>query len=135
MAIIYLTRFPECPAPSCRVRLLPEGFFPLSRKKRAGNSSLCFVLHHMGFFVRSRLREDPVGSYPAFSPLPSTIRHHFSCRLLVVSKTQSKFTLVRPCIALLEACDSLISVSSFLTTDNQQPTTSGAGWCRAVYFL
>jgi hypothetical protein len=71
MAIIYLTRFPECPAPSCRVRLLPEGFFPLSRKKRAGNSSLCFVLHHMGFFLRSRLREDPVGSYPAFSPLPS----------------------------------------------------------------
>jgi hypothetical protein len=27
----------------------------------------------MGFFVRSRLREDPVGSYPAFSPLPNTI--------------------------------------------------------------
>ena len=26
----------------------------------------------MGFVVRSRLREDPVGSYPAFSPLPST---------------------------------------------------------------
>src|SRR3984957_1446135 len=70
MAIIYLTRSPERPALGGRVRLLPEGFFPLSREKRAGNSSLCFVLHHMGFFVRSRLREDPVGSYPAFSPLP-----------------------------------------------------------------
>jgi hypothetical protein len=30
-------------------------------------------LHHMGFFVRPRLREDPVGSYPAFSPLPGTL--------------------------------------------------------------
>src|ERR1700724_3038971 len=78
MAIIYLTRFPECPAPRCRVRLLPEGFFPLSREKRAGNSSLCFVLHHMGFFVRLRLRENPVGSYPAFSPLPSTRSCQFS---------------------------------------------------------
>jgi hypothetical protein len=27
----------------------------------------------MGFIVRSRLRKDPVGSYPAFSPLPRTI--------------------------------------------------------------
>src|ERR1700724_3111111 len=80
MAIIYLTRFPECPAPRCRVRLLPEGFFSLAREKRAGNSSLCFVLHHMGFFVRSRSREDPVGSYPAFSPLPNTS----SCRSSVL---------------------------------------------------
>jgi hypothetical protein len=32
----------------------------------------------MGFFVRLRLREDPVGSYPAFSPLPSTI----SCQVV-----------------------------------------------------
>ena len=44
--------------------------FPGFPGKRAGNSSLCFVLHHMGFFVRLRLRERPVGSYPAFSPLP-----------------------------------------------------------------
>ena len=27
----------------------------------------------MGFIVRSGLRQDPVGSYPAFSPLPRTI--------------------------------------------------------------
>ncbi len=52
---------------------ITRGLLPLSREKRAGNSSLCFVLHHMGFFVRPRLREDPVGSYPAFSPLPGTI--------------------------------------------------------------
>ena len=86
-AIIYLTRFPECPALYCRVRLLPEGVFPLSREKRAGNFSLCFVLHHMGFFVRLRLREDPVGSYPAFSPLPSTIscQCQISCQLSVAS--------------------------------------------------
>jgi hypothetical protein len=88
MAIIYLTRFPECPAPWCRMRLLPEGLFPLTRKKRAGNPALCFVLHRMGFFVRSRLREDPVGAYPAVSPLPSTIscQGSFSNELKLVSQ-------------------------------------------------
>ena len=51
---------------------ITRGFLPGFPGKRAGNPSLCFVLHHMGFFVRSRLREDPVGSCPAFSPLPNT---------------------------------------------------------------
>jgi hypothetical protein len=40
------------------------------RGKTSGQLHPLFVLHHMGFFVRSRLREDPVGSYPAVSPLP-----------------------------------------------------------------
>jgi hypothetical protein len=73
------------------VRLLPEGIFPLSREKRAGRSALCFVLHHMGFFVRSSLRKDPVGSYPAFSPLPSTIRCRAlcSCQLSVKARRNS----------------------------------------------
>ena len=31
----------------------------------------------MGFVVRSRLREDPVGSYPAFSPLPGATPPQF----------------------------------------------------------
>jgi hypothetical protein len=38
----------------------------------------------MGFFVRLRLREDPVGSYPAFSPLPSTI----SCQVVASASNQ-----------------------------------------------
>src|SRR5271166_4837896 len=55
---------------------ITRGFLPASAGKAGRQPSLCFVLHHMGFFVRLRLRECPVGSYPAFSPLPSTIRHH-----------------------------------------------------------
>src|ERR1700724_904449 len=81
MAIIYLTWFPKCPANhDAGCDYYPRFFFSLALEKRAGNSSLCFVLHHMGFFVRSRSREDPVGSYPAFSPLPNTS----SCRSSVL---------------------------------------------------
>ncbi len=88
MAIIYLTRFPERPAllsgfsgplPSISENpiivlgaTITRGFLPASAGKVGRQPSLCFVLHHMGFFVRLRLRERPVGSYPAFSPLPST---------------------------------------------------------------
>ena len=41
-------------------------------EREAGYLSPLFVLHRMGFFLRSGLRRNPVGSYPAFSPLPST---------------------------------------------------------------
>ncbi len=41
-------------------------------EREAGDLSPLFVLHRMGFFLRSGLRRNPVGSYPAFSPLPST---------------------------------------------------------------
>jgi len=44
----------------------------LRRKNRAGDPFLCFVLHRMGFLMRPRLHEGPVGSYPAFSTLPRT---------------------------------------------------------------
>jgi hypothetical protein len=124
MTIIYLTRFPECPAPRCRVRLIPEGFFSLSREKRAGNSSLCFVLHHMGFFLRSRLREDPVGSYPAFSPLPSTI----SSQLPVVScQLSAEFTTACAKITLRSALEASDFLFLFSSTDHWQLTTNGAG--------
>ena len=92
MAIIYLTRFPERPAPLwrrfqslevlwrrrmplkwCGVRLLPEGFFPRSRENRAGNPSPLLCLAPHGVFRAAALARRPVGSYPAFSPLPSTI--------------------------------------------------------------
>jgi hypothetical protein len=43
---------------------ITRGFILLSQEKRTGDPTLCFVLHHMGFFVRLRLRERPVGSYP-----------------------------------------------------------------------
>jgi hypothetical protein len=41
-------------------------------EREAGYLSPLFVLHRMGFFLRPGLRRNPVGSYPAFSPLPST---------------------------------------------------------------
>src|SRR5262249_4127092 len=47
--------------------------FPLARKKSGRRPYLCFVLHRMGFLMRPRLHEGPVGSYPAFSTLPRTI--------------------------------------------------------------
>jgi hypothetical protein len=52
---------------------ITRGIPSASAERPSGQLSPCFVLHHMGFFVRSRSREDPVGSYPAFSPLPDTI--------------------------------------------------------------
>jgi hypothetical protein len=60
---------------------ITRGVLPAFAGKRAGNPSLCFVLHRMGFFVRLRLRERPVGPYPAFSPLPSAIgaRRYIFC--------------------------------------------------------
>jgi hypothetical protein len=88
-AVIYLARMPERPAPLwrrfgtfgasahpkwCGVRLVPEvSIFRLRGKNRAGDPLLCFVLHRMGFLMRPRLHEGPVGSYPAFSTLPRTI--------------------------------------------------------------
>jgi hypothetical protein len=88
-AVIYLARMPERPAPLwrrfatfgasaqpkwCGVRLIPEvSIFRLRGKNRAGDPILCFVLHRMGFLMRPRLHEGPVGSYPAFSTLPRTI--------------------------------------------------------------
>jgi hypothetical protein len=55
------------------VRLVPEvSIFRLRGKNRAGDPLLCFVLHRMGFLMRPRLHEGPVGSYPAFSTLPRT---------------------------------------------------------------
>src|ERR1700722_9467514 len=48
------------------MRLLPES----PRLSRAGRRlTLCSVLHCKGFFMRCSLRKQPVGSYPAFSPL------------------------------------------------------------------
>jgi hypothetical protein len=88
-AVIYLARMPERPAPLwrrfatfgasaqpkwCGVRLIPEvSIFRLRGKNRAGDPILCFVLHRMGFLMRPRFHEGPVGSYPAFSTLPRTI--------------------------------------------------------------
>ena len=55
------------------VRLIPEDPFHVYTENRAGDPLLCFVLHHMGFLMRPRLHESPVGSYPAFSTLLRTI--------------------------------------------------------------
>ena len=89
--VIYLARRTERPAPFlsvsarsisqfhcaqkwCGVRLIPEvSIFRLRGENRAGDPYLCFVLHRMGFLMRPRLHEGPVGSYPAFSTLPRTI--------------------------------------------------------------
>jgi hypothetical protein len=56
----------------------------------------------MGFFVRLRLREDPVGSYPAFSPLPSTI----SCQV-VASVSDQLPVAIALALALLPSSDPL----------------------------
>ena len=121
MAIIYLTQSPECPAPRCRMRLLPEGFFPPSREKRAGNSSLCCVLHHVGFFMRLRLRGAPVGSYPTFSPLLAGLV--VSSRLSVLSQNSLKPLANRRFGAFSPTPVSFF----FLATENRQLTTSPAG--------
>jgi hypothetical protein len=42
----------------------------------------------MGFFMRARSREAPVGSYPTFSPLPASLV--VSGRLSVVSQISSE---------------------------------------------
>jgi hypothetical protein len=64
---------------------------PAFAGKAGRQPSLCFVLHHMGFFVRLRLRECPVGSYPAFSPLPNTTRptQPFPAALSALAKNRS----------------------------------------------
>ena len=84
VAVIYLARFPERPAPLwrrrsaeaspkwCGVRLIPEVSFSARAENRPGDPLLCFVLHRMGFLLQPRLREGSVGSYPAFSTLPRT---------------------------------------------------------------
>ena len=54
------------------MRLLPEGFFPHSRENRAGNPSPLLCLAPHGVFRAAPLARRPVGSHPAFSPLPST---------------------------------------------------------------
>jgi len=45
-----------------------------TRDSRAGRSVPYLILLRPGFSVRRRLLERPVGSYPTFSPLPSTLR-------------------------------------------------------------
>ena len=75
----------------------------------------------MGFFVRLRLRENPVGSYPAFSPLPSTR----SCQFSVVGcQLNQTWPSVRK--DDLTPWKTLTLVSAFFT-DNCLLTTPHAG--------
>src|SRR4051794_22291590 len=56
--------------PLCGMRLLPES----SRLPEFGKrTNSLFCLAPQGVFLAIRLTPDPVGSYPAISPLPSTI--------------------------------------------------------------
>ena len=97
MAIIYLARFPERPAPPSptphhsqarsehlidlevmRLRLGGAGcdYYPRDSSRVGGKSGqatlpLCFVLHHMGFFVRLRLRDARWALTPPFHPYPA----------------------------------------------------------------
>src|SRR5271166_403357 len=102
MAIIYLTRFPERPAPPSTtfrsrvrpeqvlrpaesgagwgwVRLLPEGFFPLPREKRAGNPPSALSCTTWGFSCGSAYANARWALTPPFHPYPapsSIIQHH-----------------------------------------------------------
>src|ERR1700675_4676825 len=74
MAIIYLTRFPKCPAPRCRVRLLPEGFFPRLRGKNeraAPPSALSCTT--WGFSCDSAYAKLRWALTPPFHPYPARL--------------------------------------------------------------
>jgi hypothetical protein len=79
VTIIYLTRQPRLKVAECSAApkatecdYYPRIHLSSGLEREAGYPSPLFVLHRMGFFLRSGLRRNPVGSYPAFSPLPST---------------------------------------------------------------
>src|SRR5271166_2675262 len=94
MAIIYLTRFPERPAPPSTtfrsrvrpeqvlrpaesgagwgwVRLLPEVFFPLPREKRAGNPTSALSCTTWGFSCGSAYANARWALTPPFHPYPA----------------------------------------------------------------
>ena len=96
MAIIYLTRFPERPAPPSTafrsrvrpeqvfwaaengagwgwVRLLPEGFFPHSREKRAGNPPSALSCTTWGFSCGSAYANARWALTPPFHPYPAPL--------------------------------------------------------------
>ena len=56
---------------------ITRGFLPAFAGERAGDPSLCSVLHHMGFFVRLRLREARWALTPPFQPYPAPPLCHF----------------------------------------------------------
>ena len=79
MATIYLTRFRACPAVLLQVRLIPEDFFPLSRKSERATRSSALSCTAWGLSCDPACARTRWALTPPFHPYPAPfwalIRH------------------------------------------------------------
>jgi hypothetical protein len=86
--------FPSAQPSGAGCDYYPRDSSSVSGKSRQATLSLCFVLHHMGFFVRPRLRDTRWALTPPFHPCPapsSPTPHHFQ-----VSRKNRSDVLILP---------------------------------------